>query len=219
MDDVITIDNQHSKTLVLGFHGCDEQTGRQLISGELNHLSPSKNPYDWIGDGVYFFENDPARAWHFATTAAAQPNKKFTRRPIKTPFVVGAIIDLGHCLDLSNQLGINELSDACAAFLISIGDKKIPQNHKASNDDDDIILRNFDRAIVNYLHELRRFIPSLMPYDTVRSPFSQGKPIAESSAFQRYSHIQIAVRNANCIVGYFLPKQPLKSPFQGCEPN
>jgi hypothetical protein len=106
------IENLHSRSIVLGFHGCDEVTGRRLISCDLHHLSPSKNPYDWIGDGVYFFENDPERAWHFARTAAANPGKKLTKRPIVNPFVVGAIIDLGHCFELSNQQGINELSDA-----------------------------------------------------------------------------------------------------------
>jgi hypothetical protein len=106
----VAVENEYSRTLVLGFHGCDVSTGRRLIAGELNHLSPSKNPYDWIGDGVYFFENDLERAWHFVRASVTHPLKKFTKRPINTPFVVGAIIDLGHCLDLSNQRGINELS-------------------------------------------------------------------------------------------------------------
>ena len=75
----MTVENRHSRSLVLGFHGCDEALGRRLISSEIPHLVPSKNPYDWIGDGIYFFENDPERALYFATTAAEHPERQLTK--------------------------------------------------------------------------------------------------------------------------------------------
>jgi hypothetical protein len=46
---------QRARPLILGFHACDEAVGRRLTSGGLCHLSPSKNPSNWIGDGIYFF--------------------------------------------------------------------------------------------------------------------------------------------------------------------
>ncbi len=212
----MAVGNRHSRSLVLGFHGCDEVFGRQLISGEIAHLSPSKNPYDWIGDGVYFFENDPERALHFATTAAKNPELCLTKGDINSPFVIGAVIDLRNCLDLSHQQGIREAGEALEALRISRKGRGLPKNKKADVSDEDYIVRNLDRAIINYLHSLRREV-RLAPYDTVRSPFSQGQPLAETSFFRKYSHVQIAVRNADCILGYFLPQTPMKAPFQGLE--
>ncbi len=45
--------------LVLGFHGCDAQVGEDLLAGRHTHLRESKNKYDWLGNGIYFWENDP----------------------------------------------------------------------------------------------------------------------------------------------------------------
>ena len=46
---------------VLGFHGCDQKTAERVVSTG-RHLQPSRNDYDWLGHGVYFWENDPLRA-------------------------------------------------------------------------------------------------------------------------------------------------------------
>lgn len=42
--------------LIYGFHGLDEDIGRRIINGE-EDLRASKNHYDWLGHGVYFWEN------------------------------------------------------------------------------------------------------------------------------------------------------------------
>jgi hypothetical protein len=41
-----------STAFVLGYHGCDEEIGRHLLGNE--PFQPSKNSYDWLGEGVYF---------------------------------------------------------------------------------------------------------------------------------------------------------------------
>ena len=56
-------------------------------------LLPSEKAYDWLGSGIYFWENDPERALEWAI-------QKAEAGAYKEPFVVGAIIDLGNCLDL-----------------------------------------------------------------------------------------------------------------------
>ena len=43
-------------TFVLGFHGCDIETRDKIISGKTT-LKPSENSYDWLGNGIYFWEN------------------------------------------------------------------------------------------------------------------------------------------------------------------
>jgi len=48
--------------ITLGFHGCDRKVGEKILAGPQKHLKVSTNPYDWLGSGAYFWENDPARA-------------------------------------------------------------------------------------------------------------------------------------------------------------
>ena len=75
--------------LVLGFHGCDAEVGERLLRGEITQLAHSQNKYDWLGDGIYFWENDPLRAWEFAQRQHAKPST--SKGHVKTPFVIGAV--------------------------------------------------------------------------------------------------------------------------------
>ena len=51
---------------IIGFHGCDESVVRKVVNGE-EDLIPSTNDYDWLGNGIYFWENNEARALQWAT--------------------------------------------------------------------------------------------------------------------------------------------------------
>ena len=42
--------------LVIGFHGCDKNTYHNVLYKH-HRLMQSKNPYDWLGNGIYFWEN------------------------------------------------------------------------------------------------------------------------------------------------------------------
>jgi hypothetical protein len=88
-----------ASTFVLGYHGCDREVGEKLLAG--TPFRPSDNEYDWLGPGIYFWEANPLRGLEFAAEAAL-------REPsgIKQPFVVGAIVELGFCLDLTTKTGI-----------------------------------------------------------------------------------------------------------------
>ena len=50
-----------SAALVLGYHGCDREVGERILGGG-GHLQPSENDYDWLGSGIYFWEDNPRRA-------------------------------------------------------------------------------------------------------------------------------------------------------------
>ena len=52
-------------SFILGFHGCDESVKDSLLLGKAK-LKPSNNEYDWLGSGIYFWENDPDRALSYA---------------------------------------------------------------------------------------------------------------------------------------------------------
>ena len=54
-----------SRSLVLGYHGCDLAVARKIIMGQTSHRR-STNEYDWLGSGFYFWEDSPARALQWA---------------------------------------------------------------------------------------------------------------------------------------------------------
>lgn len=75
----------------MGFHGCDKATFERVLSG--SPFLKSQNDYDWLGEGAYFWESNPQRGLEFA-------REKFIREGRKGDvYVVGAVIDLGWCLD------------------------------------------------------------------------------------------------------------------------
>lgn len=51
--------------LLIGFHGCDEST-RNLLLNSPNTVKKSEKPYDWLGHGMYFWENNEERALQWA---------------------------------------------------------------------------------------------------------------------------------------------------------
>lgn len=52
-------------SLVLGFHGSDEETAEQVLAGKA-HLEDTTNDYDRLGHGIYFREYSRQRAYEFA---------------------------------------------------------------------------------------------------------------------------------------------------------
>lgn len=193
--------------LVLGFHGCDESVGEAIMRGEEMHLAHSTNDYDWLGRGIYFWENDPVRAWEFANEAATKPFT--TKGKIEKPFVLGAVIDLGLCLNLSDRRALDEVADAYMVLqdLHQLTGKPLPVNKGPG-----FGARYLDCAVIETLHGLRERLDDLEdgedglpPYDTVRSAFPEGDLLYENAGFRGKNHIQIAVINQRCIKGYFRP--------------
>jgi hypothetical protein len=191
--------------IVLGFHGCDESVGEALLCGKTKHLRASSNEYDWLGSGIYFWENDPKRAFEFAQEAVNNPH--LTTGKISTPFVVGAVIDLGLCLNLLDRMALDEIVRAydLLAKAHELAEIKLPENKGQDRG-----ARYLDRAVLELLHESRTRMNSrrktkgkFAPYDTVRGAFWEGGELYPNAGIGKKSHIQIAVRNPKCIKGYF----------------
>ncbi|MFN6378100.1 MAG: hypothetical protein ACK4WD_02415 [Flavobacteriales bacterium] len=189
--------------LILGFHGCDESVARNVIS-QNTELKPSENIYDWLGHGMYFWESSPNRALEFAIE---QKGRKGSR--IKKPAVLGAVIDLGFCFDLID-LKYLEMMKAGYKFLEStIETASMPRN-KPLNSSDDLLFRDLDCAVIESIHLIRRD-NKLKPFDSVRGVFWEGDELYPNAGFKEKNHIQICVRNPNCIKGFFLPRTRNKS--------
>lgn len=87
--------------LVLAFHSCDEETCKKVLY-QHEALIASQNSYDWLGNGVYFWENSLARAKEWAETYCERHNREHPDKEKKKPAVIGAVISLGYYLDLTN---------------------------------------------------------------------------------------------------------------------
>ena len=164
------------------------------------HLRTSENDYDWLGSGIYFWENSAARALEWAH--AASKNSRISKARIREPFVVGAIIDLGNCLDLLESESIrivesahDRLVEACANAGVSC-----PQNHEVNGE---LMVRQLDCAVIN-THVIRQ--DARQPaFDSVRSAFFEGARLYPNAGFQRQTHTQICLRRHQSIRGYFRP--------------
>jgi hypothetical protein len=183
---------------VLGFHGCDRKVGEAILSGTTPQAK-SINTYDWLGHGYYFWENNPERAIRYAEDMKRNP--KQTKGKIKEPFVVGAVIDLGHCLNLIESKSLQVLKSAYTLLeeVAAISGRPLPVNKPASGKP---LLRNLDCAVIETLHQYRKK-SGMEAFDSVRGMFAEGKELYPGAGFQEQSHIQICVCNPNCIKGYF----------------
>ena len=118
--------------IVVGFHGTSVDRAATILSS--GAFTPSRNDYDWLGHGVYFWEHAPMRAWQWAR----QKHRDLAA-------VVEARISLGMCLDLTDirytavlRLAYESLLDA----FIKSG-KPLPVNRNKA--------RFLDCLVINYL--------------------------------------------------------------------
>lgn len=187
--------------LIIGFHGCDQSVVEKVITGKEN-LIASTNNYDWLGHGIYFWENNEARALQWAKELSKRKNSS-----IKVPAVIGAVLDLGYCFDLTDSMYLPELKDAYDALveLCKIAGKPLPQNSNIGASTDKLI-RKLDCSVIQTVHEINQDA-NRRAYDSVRGVFWEGNPLYPNAGFAEKNHIQICVCNPNCIKGYFLPRK------------
>ena len=180
--------------VIYGFHGCHKDVFEKVIKqGE--HLDQSRNKYDWLGHGVYFWENNVERAEEWAREHFGDDGR-----------VVGAVLDLGHCLNLADKTNIQPLKEGFELLQMNCNllGQNLPKN-RYRNESGDTLLRDLDCAIIEATHQLNEKINE-PPFDSVRGVFFEGPPIAEGSEIREQTHIQIAICNPNCIKGYFIPR-------------
>lgn len=66
----------------------------------------------------------------------------------------------------------------------------------------DQLIRRIDCAVINTVHQLRSDAKE-QPFDTVKGIFTEGEPAYENAGFAEKTHVQICVRNQDCIKGVF----------------
>ena len=187
-------------SFVFGFHGADKGAALDILNGRTS-FQHSNNSYDWLGQGVYFWENSLERARQYA-----EEDSRRRHSAIQEPFVLGAVIDLGECLDLLDQKCLDLVRIAYLRLRQVMADsgQPLPANRGFSSSDFDFKRRELDCAVIRYTHVLATEMG--MRFDTVRAAFWEGETLYEGAGFRRQNHIQIAVINLECIKGVFLPR-------------
>lgn len=186
---------QRHPSFVLGFHGTEKTLVDKVVAGKTNHFSQSVGKNEWLGHGIYFWENDPQRGIEWAQSGNA-------KKKIKEAGVAGAIIDLGLCLDLTTRMGLDEVAEAYATLsdIYAKTGEKLPTNEGG----EDKFKRELDCQVIQTLH-MYRSENGLQPYDSVRASFPEDAPLYKGASFRKRNHIQLAIINTNCIKGYFCP--------------
>lgn len=196
--------SRNATAFVLGYHGCDLDLARQVVLDETG-LTFSRNRYDWLGEGIYFWEADPRRAWEWADEREAAGK-------IGAAGVIGAAIDLGNCLDLLARENIELVAAAYDSLqqLKRRSGERLPRNRAARGGRPaDRLLRIGDCEVINHLHRLiDDGDGGVAPFDTVRGVFVEGERIFPTSGFHRQTHVQVAVRRPAAIKGVFLAPRP-----------
>lgn len=178
---------------IVGYHGTRRSTAEAIVSRKQD-FARSENADDWLGDGVYFWEYAPQRAWQWARD----------RYGSKDVAVLGAMIRLGNCLDLlepANALKVKGFYEKLRDETAKAGGK-LPRNVRAK--------KHLDCAVFRYTAAI--FEEQSQPLDTIRGvyvPTSGKQRLWTQSWLYHEAHIQLCVRNPKCILGAWLLSPPL----------
>lgn len=191
-------------SVIYGFHAIDRSAGLRILN-QKDQFEHSSNEYDWLGPGIYFWENNLERARQYAQQDSERSDSK-----IKEPFVLGAVLELGNCLDLLDQKYNDFLKDTYSRLKNALSEqgRPLPSNRKIGEDDFDFKARELDCSVIRYACTLSKKEHD-KPFDSVRAAFIEGNPIYEGARFFSENHIQIAIINPNCIKGIFLPREEI----------
>jgi hypothetical protein len=175
---------------IIGYHGCHEDVAEEVLAGA--PFKKSEERYDWLGPGTYFWEHGPDRAARWA-------EQKYKERGA----VVGALIHLGDCFDLLDTRVTMRLAEAFELFKAAMASE---QRELPRNKGPELKARYLDCAMIKWY--LEALATRGTKYHSVRCGFVEGGAAFEGSEIRKETHIQIAVRDAACIVGVFRPREP-----------
>ena len=149
-----------------GLHGCDRPVAETLLTGTRSR--PAKTIR--IGSDPVFIFGKPIRSG--ASSSHVNGN---AREKIADPYVVGAVIELGFCLDLISSNGVAAVKSAYEdfrAYAEQAGNVSLPKNRGG----EDKLRRELDCAVINHLHNVRH-VAALPRFDSVRGVFIEGARI------------------------------------------
>lgn len=107
--------------IVFSFNDCERELAERIVNNPSETLHYSEHPYNWLGKGMCFWENDLDRVLEWAKISSKVTN----------PAVLGTAISLDNCLDFMPSKNIDARKKLHDSYL-EIG-CKIPENKNISN--------------------------------------------------------------------------------------
>jgi hypothetical protein len=153
-------------------------------------LHISRNRYDWLGDGLYFWQDAPEHAWRWAADNAHG-------RSDPRPAVVDSLLafDDLKSIDLFDMGWEVDLAHAYAVLKAGLdrAGLALPVNTSRGR-------RNLDRAVINLAIDMLETAAPGRRIAVVRGVFQEGVELYPGAALWTLSHVQFAVRDAAVIV-------------------
>ena len=165
------------KTLATGHHGTSARMAATIVA---EGFRVSKNNYDWLGDGAYFFQDAPLRALTWADSRFGKDASVIECEVEIRDFIDLIDIKWAAWLALVHDRLIDELRAA----------RMIPPVQKGKS-------HRLDRDVLNYGIGLLE--AEGLAVRGVRGAFTEGMPAYPNSALFTQSHVQIAVRDLSLI--------------------
>lgn len=183
------------------YHGTTTKIADQIFSDR--HFKFSKNEYDWLGSGVYFYQEAPLKALAWAQKFSIDSENRGT-----TPAVIEVEFDLSKVFDLFKPENFEFLRIVDQKY--SVSDRQRTQKrpvlrthegnrfrvfHNASLAEAEKPGANFiDCTLINKALQLLREMNQ--EYDCVRHFFWEGQELYKGSYFYDHSNIQLCVIGA-----------------------
>jgi hypothetical protein len=193
---------------VFGYHGTTQAAAKAILSDPTNFIL-SAGAGDWLGAGIYFFENSYQKGLEWARRSAGKTRPPSLRQQ---EAVLGCEIDLTNCLDFCDptqtaefrnwvdvHINTPDLDMQHAPRLLSAKAREFsisdyPYRHAKNSD------RYKFQYKINVLDKgvIDAFLATMRPakrFTSVRAPFNSGRQLFPNSYLFHNSQIQIAVRD------------------------
>ena len=166
--------------IVTGYHGTTSSVAKQIINDD---FVASFNDWDWLGHGIYFWQDAPERAYNWAKTRIAKLGLK------EPAAVVAARIQLDGFVDLLDQRGMTLLRDFAQSYQVQ--HPTSPLINKRGVNLLDCAVFNFASGMLTWLG---------VEVAGYRAACVEGKALTPGSPIFDLSHVQLVVVNREAIL-------------------
>lgn len=183
---------------VVGYHGTRRSVAPDIVRRKRS-FTDSRNPDDWLGHGVYFWEYAPRQALWWARRRQRRQNWG------ELIAVLGSMIRLGNGFDLLDPLNVEDLKSVYDLYLTdaAAAGRVVPNNANHH--------KYLDGQVFQFAYRLIER-ESGAAVDTCRAVYARtGRDRAgrnprvwPKSWILREAHIQLCVRNRGCILGTWI---------------
>lgn len=165
---------------VIGYHGTSLEAAERILQ---EGFQPSVKSWEWLGHGIYFWQDAPYRAYEWGQDWLAKTQGY--RGPIG---VVAAEIELQNVIDLIDQAGMKLLRKLAQDFVVK------PEALALNNTES---LNRLDCALFNYATK----VLSSGGFEVAgyRAACIEGLPLTIGSPIYDLSHVQLVMCNPQAV--------------------